>query len=86
MIFVKNSSIQIKNSALKKVSRFIENFEMCFLSDHNSLMYFRSVFFLKRFEMKKNDLSSNEKKSEFFDDNLSNVDDISNKSKKHVFL
>ena len=86
MISVKNSSIQIEDSILEKISRFIENFEMCFHSDHNLLMYSRSVFSLKRFEMKKNDSSSDEEKSEFFDDNLSNVDDISNKSKKHVFF
>ena len=86
MIFVQNSSIQIENSALKEISKFIESFEMCFHSDYNLLMYFRSVFFLKRFEMKKNDSSSNKKKFKFFDDNLSNVDDISNKNKKHVFF
>ena len=58
MISVKNSSIQIEDSVLEKVSRFIENFEMCFHFDHNLLMYSRLVFLLKRFEMKKNDSSS----------------------------
>ena len=86
MIFVKNSSIQIKYSVLKEVSKLIENSEMCLYFDHNLLMYFRSIFLLKKFEMKKNDSSLNEKKFKFFDDNLSNVDEISNKNKKHDFL
>ena len=48
---------------------------MCFHSEHNLLMYFRSVFFLKRLEeIQKNDSSFDDEKSEFSDDNLSNIE------------
>ena len=87
VISIKNSSIQIGDSALGEVPRFIQGPEMCFHSDHNLLMYPRSIFPSERFkEVVEDDSSSDEEESESSGDNLSDVDDTESKSKKQVFL
>ena len=59
---------------------------MCFHSNHNLFMYSRSIFLSKKFKkMIENDSSSDEKKFEFSENNLSDVNDIESKFKKQIF-
>ena len=86
IISIKNSSIQIKDSAFEEISKFIQRFEMCFHSNHNLLMYSRSIFLSKKFKKMIDDSSSDEKEFESSEDNLSDINDTSSKFKKQIFL
>ena len=60
---------------------------MCFHSNHNLLMYSRSIFLSERFKkMIDDDSSSDEKEFESSENNLSDIDDTSSKFKKQIFL